>query len=386
MAGGPKILIVAGETSGEAHAARLAAALRRREPKCRLFGVGGASMRAAGVELVAEEDLGVIGFAEVVRRLPVLRRVQREVERVLKEEGPDLFVPVDYPGLNLRLCLAAKCAQVPVMYYISPQVWAWGRGRVKRIADRVDRMVTILPFEKALYEQAGVDVEFVGHPLLESIEPEVSGHDFRREVGIDPADRVVGLLPGSRRDEVSRLLPLMLHAGDLIRRRIPEIHLLVAAASEERARQIRRMYPDIAARVGILTGRTRAVIQASEVVLVASGTATLEAACLETPMVVLYRLSLLSWLIGRALVRVPHIALANLVAGDRVVPELIQREATPSKAAAEALQLLESEPRRSSVSAALARVRDRLGTPGASDRAASLALSMIAGDRRHTEP
>jgi len=376
---GPKIVIVAGETSGEAHAARLARALKQRNPDCRLYGVGGGAMRAAGVELLAECDVGVIGFAEVFRHLPALLRVERRVARFFREERPDLFIPVDYPGFNLRMCRLAKRAGIPVMYYISPQVWAWARGRVGKIARRVDLMVTILPFEKHFYEKAGVRVEFVGHPLLEALEEEETGG--RRVVGpgSGPERRVLGLLPGSRENEVGRLFPIMLKAAAALREEFPEIHARVAAASPERANQLRRMIPEGYSWVSIVTGRSREVIRESELVLVASGTATLEAACLETPMVVVYRLSLLSWLIARALIRVPDIALANLVAGRRVVPELVQYEATPRNLARAAGALLRSEARRTEIRVSLKGVRGRLGTPGASTRVADLALSLASG-------
>jgi len=375
--GGPKILIVAGETSGETHAARLAEALLEREPRCRLFGMGGPRMRQAGVRLLADEDLGVIGFAEVLRHLPTLRRVRSRLIRFLREERPDLFIPVDYPGLNLQLCKTAKRYDISVMYYISPQVWAWGHGRVAKIAERVDRMITILPFEAPLYEAAGVDVHFVGHPLLESLDVEVSDETLRRELYLGAGDRIVGLLPGSRRDEVDRLFPVMVEAAGRIRARVPDISFVAAAASGERARQLQDLHPNNQAWLRVVTGRTRAIIHASEVALVASGTATLEAACLGTPMVVLYRLSWLSWLIGRMLVKVPHIALANLVAGERIVPEFLQHDATGPRVAAEAVSLLESEERRAHVRRALGLVRQRLGAPGASGRAASLALSLL---------
>lgn len=374
----PRILIVAGEASGEAHAARLAQALKVQAPGCEIYGVGGPQMRAAGVHLLAEEDLGVIGFSEVLRRLPALQRVRRRLDRFLEDERPDLFVPVDYPGFNLRLCDIAKRYGIRVMYYISPQVWAWGRGRIKKIARRVDKMVTILPFEQSLYEAAGVDVEFVGHPLLESLEPEVSPEEFRREIGARGHERIVGLLPGSRDQEVARLFPIMLETARRLQSERADLRFVAAAASVQREEQLGRLGRSHVPLIQVVRGRTRSVLQGSDLVLVASGTATLEAACLETPMVVLYRLSFLSWLIGRALIRVPHIALANLVAGERVVPELIQYDAVPSKVAKAAAGLLDSTERMSAVRAKLREVKNRLGTRGASERAASAALSLVS--------
>ncbi|MCK4547933.1 MAG: lipid-A-disaccharide synthase [Candidatus Eisenbacteria sp.] len=374
---GPRILIVAGEPSGENHAARLARALRAEDPHCRLFGVGGSAMREAGVHLLAEVDLGVIGFAEVVRHLPALRRLQQQLGRFFRDEPPDLFIPVDYPGFNLRMCRTARRHEVPVMYYISPQVWAWGRARVKKIARLVDRMVTILPFEEAFYAGSGVDVEFVGHPLLESLdEDEDNSGALRESLGMVADQRLIGLLPGSRESEISRMFPVMLSAADRIRRAFPELRFVAAAWSDVRARQLARLSGSSSSWLDIVTGDARTVIRASEMVLVASGTATLETACLETPMVVLYRLSLLSWLIGRAVVRVPHIALANLVAGEQVVPELVQHDATPERIANEALRILESPERQREMREALKRVRGRLGYRDASRRAAAIALSL----------
>jgi lipid-A-disaccharide synthase len=335
-------------------------------------------MREAGVDLLAEADLGVIGFAEVLRHLPTLRTIQKRLETFLRDHTPDVFVPVDYPGFNLRLCRRAKAHGVPVMYYISPQVWAWGRGRIRKIARLVDRMVTILPFEQAFYADAGVDVEFVGHPLVESLEEEAdTAESLRRRLALDPGDRVIGLLPGSRHSELARIFPVMLGAANRIHRAVGDVRFLAAAWNEERARQLAGMAGSFKPPLDIVTGETRSVLRVSTLALVASGTATLEAACLEIPMVVLYRLSWLSWLIGRAVVKVPHIALANLVAGGRVVPELVQRHATPARVAAEAVRLLESPARVEQMRRDLKKVRGRLGAPGASARAAEIALSLV---------
>jgi len=227
-------------------------------PECSLFGVDGTAMREAGVDLLAEADLGVIGFAEVLRHLPALRTIQRRLERFFREEPPDLFIPVDYPGFNLRLCRRARNHGVPVMYYISPQVWAWGKGRIRKIARLVDCMVTILPFEESFYREAGVPVEFVGHPLVESLEEESDSSDsLLSSLGARRQDRRVGLLPGSRQSEVARIFPVMLRTAERIHRSIGDVRFLAAAWNEERARQLVDMARTFKPPLDIVTGQTR---------------------------------------------------------------------------------------------------------------------------------
>ncbi|MDI3279745.1 MAG: lipid-A-disaccharide synthase [Bacillota bacterium] len=381
------IMISAGETSGDLHGAYLARALRELVPEVQLFGMGGPQMRQAGVELLFDPtSLSTVGFWEALRSYRALKSALALLERALAQNRPDVLVVIDFPGFHLRLAEAAKKMGVPVVYYFSPSAWAWGRGRALQVARSVALVAAVFPFEAEVYRQAGAEVNFIGHPLLDIVRVEKGREELRRELAGESSP-VVGLLPGSRRQEIEFLLPPLLGAAERIRRRYPAAAFLLPLASSITPEQVEpylRRRADLPVRV--VQGRTYEVMAACDLILVASGTATLEATCLGTPMVVVYRLSWPTYLLARLLVRVPYIALPNIVAGWRVVPELIQRQATPERIAAEALALLDSPPLREEMRERLHRVVELLGQPGAVRRAAKLVVAVARGRSANGRP
>lgn len=380
---GPSILIVAGEASGDLHGSRLAVELKRLKPDCHLRGIGGPKMEAAGVQLLYSlRDFAFLGFSEVLKHLPFIRQAFKRLNHLFLEDRPDLLILIDYPGFNLKLAKMAKKRSIPVLYYISPQVWAWHPRRAHAIARRVNRLAVVLPFEADFYRRkTGVRAHFVGHPLLEVVRSQLSKDSFCRQSGLDPSRPVLGLLPGSRAQEIARLLPIMLEAGRIIRRRMPDLQMAVGAVSTVE----RSFYQDILRDHGdgavLLRDQTYDLMGHAQLLLVASGTATLESAILGTPMIILYRISFISWLLALLLVKVRHIGLVNLVAGERIVPELVQYRATAPRVAREASRLLKNGHRRRQMADRLAQIRCSLGEMGASRRTAELALSLIAHGR-----
>lgn len=372
-----RILISAGEASGDRLGAGLARALRRRRPDIDLFGMGGEEMDVAGVRLVQPaSEVAVVGILEVLKQLPALRRAMRSLEDLLVQDKPDLFVPVDFPDFNLRLAERARRAGIPVVYFVSPQVWAWRKGRVRKIRALVRRMLVLFPFEPRFYEEAGVPVTFVGHPALDEVASPESRDATLGRLRLDPSRPRVALLPGSRRGEVARLLPILLAAARILVRSRPGLQFLIPRARTlpeglldaevERAR-----IPGVHVR----SGDYREILRACEAGVVASGTATLDAALAGLPMVVVYRMQAASYWVARSLVRVDNISLPNLVLGRRLVPELVQRECTPERIAHALETILSSPAFAEEIRLGLAEVRARLGGAGAFDRAALAILA-----------
>jgi lipid-A-disaccharide synthase len=368
------VLLVAGEASGDLHGATLARALVTLVPGIVLAGMGGPRMAAAGVRILHGIDrTAVVGGTEVLGRLPALWRIFRSLGRYLAERRPRVLVLIDFPDFNLRLARRARHLGIPVVYFIAPQVWAWRRGRLRTMARDVTRVLAVFPFEVGLYREAGVPVEFVGHPLLDVLPP------LRRDVAREGLARdrqpLIGLLPGSRAEEVRRHLSVLLDAGGRIRRRVPEACFALALAPTIPAAAVAGPVAASRLDVRILPGEAYRLMAAADLLLTASGTATLEAACYGTPMVVLYRLSPLSHALARLLVRgVSAISLPNIIAGRRAVPELIQGQATPARLARAALALLQNDAARAAQRVILRDVRARLGQPGAGERAARVVL------------
>jgi lipid-A-disaccharide synthase len=379
MARRPRILISAGEASGDRLGAGLARALLARRPDLELIGMGGEQMAAAGVGLVQDAaEVAVVGIVEVLAHLPAIRRAKKRLEQFLEREPPDLLVPIDFPDFNLRLAAAAGRNGVPVVYFVSPQVWAWRRGRVRRIRELVRRMLVLFPFETAVYEEAGVPVSFVGHPLAEAAPQAPPREELLARTGLDADRRTVALLPGSRRGEVERLFPIMLAAAARLDRDRGGLQWLVPVAPGLEPKQLSE--PLAASgldRAIVHSGDFPAVLSLCETGVVAAGTASLEAAVSGLPMVVVYKMNLLTYALGRALVRVEHVALPNLVMGRRVVPELIQGECTDSRIASELASYLDEPGRAEAVRGELVRVRQRLGGPGTFDRAAEGILAEL---------
>jgi lipid-A-disaccharide synthase len=368
----PTIFLSAGEPSGDLHGAALARALRRRIPGVRLVGLGGARMAAEGVELLAGlDELSVMGFAEVLKHLPFFLRLRRRVFEALLSERVELVIPIDYPGFNLRLARHARESGVPVLYYIAPQVWAWHASRARDLARDADQVAVILPFEEEFLRAAGANASFVGHPLLDVPPPAGPRDAWLSGIGLDPARPVLALFPGSRAQEVGRHLELFCATADEVVRRQPEVQPVIGAAPDLG----RSLFGGAA---WPLADDPRALLHHATAALVKSGTTTLEAALARTPFVVVYRMNPLSYRIAQRLVKVPHIALANLVAGERLAPELIQDAAQPSRLADELLPLLdESSPRHAAMLAGFERMRVKLGEGGAAERVAEAAAGLL---------
>ena len=377
-------MISCGEASGDLYAGALATALRELDPALGLFGFGGARLEAAGAELLGDyRGFAVTGLSEALAVVPRSLRLLRTLEAAARDRRPDVVVAVDFPDFNLRLVRRMHRLGIPVVYYVSPQLWAWRAGRLATIRTHVAKMLVIFPFEEAIYEKAGVPVEFVGHPLVDLVEVTRSREEVAKAAGLDPARAIVGLLPGSRPNEVSRLLPGIVEAARRIERDLPGTQFLVARAP---ALDDALFAPVEAARragtpIGLLAEAADDVLAASDVVVTASGTATVQTALHGRPMVIVYRLSGPTYALGRHVVRVASYGMVNLIAGRSIVPELIQERFTPAAVAREVLPLLTDQGRAGIMREDLAEVRARLGEPGASRRAARAVLA-VAGPGR----
>lgn len=374
-----RVLIVAGEASGDLHGANLIRIVKQKEPEVEFYGVGGRRMEEAGASLWFNlEGLSVVGFTEILTKSGAIIKALSQLKKSLAERTPNLIVLIDFPDFNLMLAKSAKKRSIPVLYYISPQVWAWRRKRVNKIAKVVNKMAVILPFEVPIYQEKGVDVEFVGHPLLDVIEKEMMPREeVLKRFKLDPAKRLISLLPGSRRDELIRLLPEMLGAIELLEIKFSDLQFALLAAPTLDSEEVQNLVAKSKLKVNIFSDHHYDLLSASELAVITSGTATLEAALLNTPMVVIYKLSLISYLVARMLIKVPYISLVNLLTGKAVVPELIQTEADSKRIAKEVEKMLNSGETIGRMKLALNQIREKLGEPGASARVADIVLKMI---------
>lgn len=374
-----RVLIVAGEASGDLHGANLIRIVKQKEPEVEFYGVGGRRMEEAGASLWFNlEELSVVGFTEILTKSGAIIKALSQLKKSLAERTPNLIVLIDFPDFNLMLAKSAKKRSIPILYYISPQVWAWRRKRVNKIAKVVNKMAVILPFEVPIYQEKGVDVEFVGHPLLDVIEKEMMPREeVLKRFKLDPAKRLISLLPGSRRDELIRLLPEMLGAIELLEIKFSDLQFALLAAPTLDSEEVQNLVAKSKLKVNIFSDHHYDLLSASELAIITSGTATLEAALLNTPMVVIYKLSLISYLVARMLIKVPYISLVNLLTGKAVVPELIQTEADSKRIAKEVEKMLNSGETIGRMKLALNQIREKLGEPGASARVADIVLKMI---------
>jgi lipid-A-disaccharide synthase len=374
-----RILIVTGEASGDLHGANLIHAVQALDPRWRFFGVGGPRMAEAGCEiLIPGEEIAVMGLVEVLGHLPVIRRAFNKLSAILT--GPDrpaALVLIDFPEFNLRLAKVAKRAGVPVLYYVSPQVWAWRQGRVRKIAAVVDRLAAIFPFEPEFYRGLPIQVEYVGHPLLDEFRVEHEKTVFLERLGIDAARTVVGIFPGSRRNELRYNLEVMLDAAALIHQRRQDTVFLLPVAPTLDPAAVEALLADRRLPVTLVGGNIYDTASACQAILAVSGTVTLQIALAGTPMAIVYRMAPLTYAIGKRLVKVSHIGLANIVAGEGVVREFIQDQATAENLAAEILHIVDDPAYARQLCRGLTKVRDLLGQPGCSERVASMLMTLI---------
>ena len=369
----PKILISAGEPSGDLHGAALARALRKRWPDATLYGFGGDLMRAEGVDLWAHADqMAVMGFFEVAKHLPYFLGLLGRVKAHIENTPPDLVIPIDYPGFNLRLARYARQNRTPVLYYIAPQVWAWHRSRMTELARNADHLAVVLPFEEELFRNAGATVSFVGHPLLDAAPPASIREEFCARIGVDPARPILAVLPGSRAQEVRSHMALFNAAAARVQQNLPDVIPVIAQAPGIRDEQLDTAFPR--------TRDTRELLDHAHAALTKSGTSTLECALSITPMVIAYRMHPLTYRIAKRVVDVEHIGLVNLIAGERLAPEFVQDAAQPAALADALIPLIEDGPERERMLRELQRVRARLATTDtrpAAEHVADIAESLM---------
>ena len=374
-----KILLVAGEASGDLHGSHLVEAIQRIDPGIQFFGVGGEGLKKAGMRLLHHsQSLSVVGITEVFVKLGSILKALRTLKRSLKEERPDLVILIDFPDFNLRLARMAHRRGIPILYYISPQIWAWRPNRVKLIARLVRKMVVLFPFEVPLYEAAGVDVEWVGHPLLDIVKPALSKEAAFQQFGLDPKRRTVGLLPGSRLHEIERLLPSLLASAGLLQKEIPNLQFIIPLAPGISPVAVSSFVKETGIPIQVVEGRTYDVMNVCELLITASGTATLEGAILGRPMIIIYKVSIPSYWVGRAFIQVDHIGLVNLVAEKEIAPELIQKDVNPRRIADEAFRILKDPLLSRKMSESMEEVRQKLGEAGAAQRAAQIVCSVLS--------
>ncbi len=370
-----RVMMIAGEVSGDIHGAGVVRELKKLQPSIEVYGIGGDKMAREGMALTYHvRELSFMGFVEVIKHLPLIRSVEKTLEQLLKLKKPDVVLLIDYPGFNLRFAAIAKRHGINVVYYISPQVWAWKKGRVKKMRGVVDKMLVVFPFEEPIYRKEGIDVEFVGHPLLEELNDGMTRAQYCKRFGIDPKKKILALIPGSRPQEIGNLFSVMARSAEVIRKE-EDVEVVVAVAPNLKEELFRQYLPPSVS-LHFVENATQETMKYAEVAIVTSGTATLETACFGTPMIVVYRTSWLTYIIARLLVRIKNIGLVNIVAGETIVPELIQGDVTVQSIVDLARQLFGDEIRRAAMRKDLSAVRGMLGSKGASLNVARSILAM----------
>lgn len=376
-----RILISAGEASGDIHAAAVTAAIKKIDSSAEVFGMGGDALRNAGGEVLFDiKDHGVMGFVEVLKKLPDLFKLRDDFEKVMDERKPDCLITVDYPGFNMKLAKLAHDKGIPVVSYIAPSAWAWHKSRAKKVAKIVDKVACIFPFEYDVYKEAGAHVEFVGHPLVDIVKPSMTKEEAMAFAGKEEGKKLILLMPGSRLMEIEKMLPTLLEAAKIIKKQLPEVSFVMPRAGTIPISLLEEKIQASGLDVKITEGNNYDLFSVADLALATSGTVTLEAALCGLGSVIVYKTNPVTYFIAKLLVNIPHIGLPNIVAAKSVVPELIQYDFTPAKVAQEALALLESE-RNAKMKEDLAYVKERLGKPGAVGRVAELVLK-IAREKR----
>ena len=370
------VTILAGEVSGDQHGAKLVSAMQKKTPALFFCGMGGDALRRAGVRIVVEaSELTVVGITEVFVKIPAILRAWAKIKKLLISLKPDLLILIDFPDFNLHIAAVAKKLDIPVLYYISPQIWAWRQGRVKRISQLVDHMAVILPFEQQFYKEHDVPVTFVGHPLLDANLPPDSPIS-KTDPSVPP---VIGLVPGSRDIEIIRHLPVMLDSAHILTERLGQVKFIISHAPSVERERIQSVIDghQLRAKVEVISDGVEKVFERCDAIVAASGTVTLQAAIYGVPMVIIYKVSPVSAWLGKALIRVPNVGLVNLVAGRELVPELLQENATGDNIAQAILNMLKDEEEFNHLKHQLIALRDMLGGGGASERVADIALEML---------
>ena len=374
-----KVMICAGEASGDLHGASVADALKSMQPEIELYGMGGSNMRAAGVDIVYDfADIGVMGFVEILRNLPMFYRLRKFLSRIMDEHRPDVLVLIDYGGFHMALAQVAKKKNIPVVYYICPKAWVWGKWRAKAIAGWVRKVAAIFPFEADIYREAGASVEFVGHPLLDIVRPTMDRAAAYRHFGADPDRPLLLLLPGSRYQEVSSLLELMLAAARKVKEQLPDCQFYMPVASTIPMARIESAVQASGVPVTFTRNSTYNLMQIADCAIAASGTVTLEAALMGLPSVIIYRVKTATYWLIRVVANVSHVGLPNIVVGRRILPELIQNDVTADSVSFETLRLMTDPATKAQVKADLQEVRVKLGQPGAVRRVAHIVLDVAA--------
>lgn len=373
-----RIVIVAGEASGDAHAGRMIAALKQQRPDVQVSGIGGDALRQAGAEIFTDfAELAVMGLVEVLKRYRQIKAIFNELVERLKHDKPDLLILVDYPGFNLKLAKQAHKLGIPVMYYISPKVWAWRPGRVKTIRRYVDHMAVLFPFEETLYQEAGVAVSCVGHPLVDAVSSDLTAEQAKQKWGFAPEHRVLGLFPGSRRSEVEALLPIMLQTAEQIRQRHFDVEVVLPQAPGLDADFLEPMLAQSSLDVKVVSGEFYDVIRGCDAIVAASGTVTLEIALMGTPHLLVYRVAPMSYRILKRLVKIPYVGLCNIVTGNNIVTELLQDEVTVENLDQHLTQLLTDPQAKQRAEMIRLNVLEALGPSGGADNAAKAITTML---------
>jgi len=372
--------MIAGEASGDLHGSLLVKEMLSLDPTLQVYGVGGEKMKKEGVELIADsKEMAVVGITEVLLKLKSIYRIYRKLKNSLTIHSPSLVVLIDYPDFNLRFAREAKKKNIPIVYYISPQVWAWRKGRIKKIGRLVKKMIVIFPFEKKIYEEANIDVDFVGHPLLDLIRSQFSREEAFQKFSLTSGITTIGLLPGSRMHEVKRHLPQMIEAISLISKQISPVQFIIPVAPGLNWEEVQNLVGSKRENIRVVENNIYDVMRISDLVVVASGTATIEAAIMGAPMIVVYRVSPLTYLIGKILIKVKNIGMVNIIAGETIVPELIQKNVTPEKISGAVVRILENPSKQEEIKRALNRLKEKIGNPGASFRAAQIIIRLLQG-------
>lgn len=377
-----KIFIVAGESSGDLHAGNLIYAVKEQFPEIDFYGMGGTKMQQAGARLTHDlRKVSVIGLVEVLSRLPTILRTLKELGNSLSIEKPDLAVLVDFPDFNLKLAEKLKKAGIPVLWYISPQVWAWRAERIPKLARLIDYMMVILPFEVEFYRKHNLNVHFVGHPLIDKVAPNFSSIETRNQLGFKTCDPVIALLPGSRNIEIKLLLPHLIKAAEILYSKDPKYQFVIPVANTIDPKKIESKITDAKAPIKVVSGKTYDIVACADCAVVAAGTATLETALLNTPAIIIGRVSRLTWFLWSRYTNLPYYGLPNYIIERKLMPELIQHQASGEQIAQKLEEILGSETEKAKLLEGYQEIRNRLGIGGASQNAAKVVIDVLFGEK-----